>query len=92
MSLSPEEQDVFDWVASALRRDGHRFIPWNVVGVGVAVVVVGVGGAVLMGLSLTLVAVFCGTFVIALGVGLMLIARSDRRHRDLWAERSSNTP
>jgi hypothetical protein len=81
VGLSPEEEDVFAEIAFWLSGSGLRGIPWSVVVVAVAVVAIAVGGGIVLGLPRLPIAVFFLTFVIALSVGLGVIALSDRRKR-----------
>jgi hypothetical protein len=83
MGLSPEEEAVFAAITYDLERRRSRPIPWSVVCVAVAVVGVAVLGAWLSGLPGSVVEVFCLAFVVALTVGLSLLAFGERRSRRL---------
>jgi hypothetical protein len=83
MRLSPEEEAAFAAIAYDLEGRRSRPIPWSVVTVAVAVVGVAVLGAWLSGVPGSVVEVFCLAFVVALAVGLSLLAFADRRRRRL---------
>ena len=83
MGLSPEEEAVFAAIALDLEGRWSAGIPWSVVAVAVAVVGVAVVGAWLSGVDTRVVSLFCAAFTVALGVGLLVVALSDRRRRRL---------
>jgi uncharacterized membrane protein len=81
MTLSPDEERVFDAIVAELTRGRLVGIPWPAVIVSVALVGLLAVAAVLLGLGAGLVELFCASFVLALGVGLVVLTRAGRRPR-----------
>ena len=81
MGLPPEEEEAFSRIVSELRRLGPSNVPWGAAVVCVCVVAVAVAVGILVGLPGVVVVVYCATFMVALGAGLVALARSDRRRR-----------
>jgi hypothetical protein len=79
--LSPEEEDAFAAIAFGLGDRERTRIPWRIVTVSVPVVGIGVIGAALLGAPGAAVVLFCLTFTVALSLGLLVVAVSDRRTR-----------
>ncbi len=78
--LSPEEEEAFASIAFTFGARQAR-IPWGLVAVCVPVVGVAVVGAALLGVPGAALVTFVLTFVMALAVGLLVLAISDRRVR-----------
>jgi hypothetical protein len=79
MGLSPEEEDLFSGIMSVAWCPAKPPIPWWTVMACVALVGLTTGSAVVLGLPGTYAIVFLLTFAVALALGLLLMALSDRR-------------
>lgn len=81
MGLLPEEEEAFARIVSDLRGLGSPRVSWRIATLCVCLVALGVVVGALGGAPLIVVAIYCGTFLLALAIGLLALALSDKRRR-----------
>lgn len=81
MGLLPEEEEAFARIASELRGLESRTFPWAITTLCVCLVAGGVTVGALRGVPGIAVVVYCVTFAVALAIGLLAFALSNKRRR-----------